>query len=190
MVTKHRVEHVKQGEDRDHQMVTRVNDDVGHDNDIRLREGGPEWNDAEELLENLKLFKGGEILEENENIVTCESIDKNEGMPPMLSENIPPGEICHNAPHEICTVSEQTLVLHDHTHIRDTCVAENVAENSDAREIVNDNDAVITKGMNPPLVCVIYVQFVNLERNFPHHMMNKLSSLCKNTLSVIRYFLT
>ena len=121
-------------------------------------------------------------MEENENIVTCESICKIEGMPHTLEENIPAGEIGHSAPYKISTVSEQTLILDDHTLIQDACIAENVAENSESREIVNDNDAVLTTGMNPPLVCVIYVQIVNLQTIFPHHMMNKFSSFCKNTL--------
>ena len=163
-------------------MVTRVNDDVGHDNDIRLREGGPEWNDAEELLENLKLFQGSGILEDNENILTSESMCKIEGMPHMLEEDIPAGEIGHSAPYEISTVSEQTLILNDQTLIQDRCIAENDTENSDSREIVNDNDAVLTTDMNPPLVCVIYVQIVNLETIFPHHVMNKFSSFCIDTL--------
>ena len=71
------MENIKQGGGGGHQKDGRVNDDVGGDNDLRLREWGPEWNDTEELLENLKLFQGGEILEANEDIVTCDSIDNN-----------------------------------------------------------------------------------------------------------------
>ena len=76
LVTKHHVENIKKGGGGDHQKYGRVNDDIGGGNNMRLHEGGPDWNEAEELFENLKLFQVGELLEANEDIITNESIDK------------------------------------------------------------------------------------------------------------------